>query len=273
MATTRLAFALLCALIGTSAASLDAQLTVSRLDITVTPSETNRVMASFVVRNVGTTAAQGIVTREDWDRAENGDNQFMPSGSTSNSCGNLISVFPVAFRLEPAGEQTVRVAIEKVANAAKECWEIVFVQDVPQKRAPTQSGLEYTLRTGVKLYVAPAGLTRDGAVTHMSVAEGARASAPTRSPISPRAKERITIQFTSSGELHLAAKGRIEIRRLDNSTVMDLDIPEFPTLPGAVRRLEVDIPPALPPGKYVALAMIDFGSRDIAAGHLELTIR
>jgi P pilus assembly chaperone PapD len=243
-------------MIGTPAASLDAQLTVSRLDITVASSETNRVMASFVVSNVGTTAAQGIVTREDWDRAENGDNRFVRSGSTSNSCGTLMSVFPVAFRLEPKGEQTVRVAIEKVPNAPKECWEIVFVQDVPQKRAPTESGLQYTLRTGVKIYVAPAGLTRDAAITHMAVAKG-----------------RIIIQFTNTGQLHLAAKGRIEIRRLDNSTAMELDIPEFPTLPGAMRRLEVDIPPALPAGKYVALAMIDFGSREIAAGHLELTIR
>jgi P pilus assembly chaperone PapD len=273
MAATRLAFALLCALIATSAASLDAQLTVSRLDITVTPSEANRVMASFVVRNVGKTAAQGMVTREDWDRAENGDNQFMPSGSNSNSCGALMSVFPVAFRLEPAGEQTIRVAIEKVPSSAKECWEIVFVQDVPQKRAPTQSGLQYTLRTGVKIYVAPGGLTRDAAVTHMAVAQGARTPAAVESAVSPQAKERITIQFTNTGQLHLAAKGKIEIRRLDNSTAVELPIPEFPTLPGAVRRLEVDIPPALPAGRYVALAMIDFGSREIAAGHLELTIR
>jgi hypothetical protein len=60
---------------------------------------------------------------------------------------------------------------------------------------------------------------------------------------------------------------------MDNSVAGQIPIAEFPTLPGAVRRLEVDVPPTIPAGNYIALALIDFGGAEIAAGQLELTLR
>jgi len=232
-------------------------------------------MSSFVVRNSGKHAAQAIVTREDWDRSENGQNRFVPSGSTRNSCGESMTVFPTAFRIEPGALQTIRLAVEGTPAAAKECWYILFVQEVAQRKAPTRSGLQYIFRTGVKVYVVPKGLKRDAAITDMSLEsiDTRLASRAIGSPGSPAAKQRISIRFSNTGEVHLAAKGRIEFRRLDNSVALQLPIPEFPTLPGAVRRLELDVPPTIPAGTYIALALIDFGGAEIAAGQLELNLR
>ena len=47
--------------------------------------------------------------------------------------------------------------------------------------------------------------------------------------------------------MHLLAKGRLEFRRLDNTLAMQVPIAEFPTLPGAVRKLMVDVPNGLAP--------------------------
>ncbi len=266
--------ALFCACIGFAATPLHAQLTVDQLEITVTPSATSRVMASFVVRNGGNHPAQATVTREDWDREENGENRFVPAGSTANSCGALMNFFPTGFRIEPGASQIIRLAIEKAPNLPKECWDIVFVQEIPQKRTPTRSGLQYIFRTGVKVYVVPPGLKRDAAITDMAVENaGSRLASQTKAAASPPMKQRIAIRFTNSGQVHLAGKGRIEFRRLDNSIAMQIPIAEFPTLPGAVRRLEVDVPPTIPAGNYIALALIDFGGAEIAAGQLELTVR
>ena len=265
---------LFCAIIGFSAAPLSAQLTVDQLEITVTPSATGRVMASFVVRNGGKSSAQAIVTREDWDRAENGENRFVPSGSTGNSCGALMTVFPTAFRIESGANQTIRLAVENAPNLPKECWDIVFVQEVPRKPSAARGGLQFIFRTGVKVYVVPAGLKRDASITDMTVENpGSRLASKTRAAVSPPVAQRIAIQFSNSGQVHLAAKGRIEFRRLDNSIAMQIPIAEFPTLPGAVRRLELDVPPTIPAGNYIALALIDFGGAEIAAGQLELTLR
>ena len=265
---------LFCAIIGFSAAPLGAQLTVDRLEITVTPSATGRVMATFVVHNAGKDAAQGILTREDWDRAEDGENQFVASGSTRNSCGELMNVFPTAFRMEPGADQTIRLAIEKAPSLPKECWDIVFVEELTQKRTQTRSGLQYIFRTGVKVYVTPTGLKRDASITQMTIENiGSRLASGSRVAVSRPVKQRIAIRFSNGGQVHLAAKGRIEVRRLDNSIVAEIPIVEFPTLPGAVRRLEIDVPPTIPAGNYIALALIDFGGSEISAGQLELTLR
>jgi P pilus assembly chaperone PapD len=213
-----------------------------------------------VVHNGSNHATQAIITREDWDRAADGQNRFLPSGSTPHSCGPALSFFPAAFLIEPGANQVVRLAVEKVSGTPRECWDIVFVQEVAQTKQFTRSGLQFVFRTGVKVYVAPTGLTRDASITSMSLEQ--------RNP----GQRRISIQFRNSGEVHLAAKGRVEIRRADNSVVAEVPISEFPTLPGAVRQLEVNVPSTTLPGNYVALALIDFGGSEIAAGELELTL-
>jgi P pilus assembly chaperone PapD len=259
---------------GLSAARLGAQLTVDQLEISVTPSATGRVMASFVVRNDSKHPAQAIVTREDWDRAENGDNRFVPSGSTVNTCGASMSVFPTAFRIEPGANQIIRLAVEKTPNLPKECWDIVFVQELPQGRTVTRTGLQYLFRTGVKVYVVPAGLKRDASITGMRLEDaGGRVGSQSKAASSPPVKQRISIEFSNSGQVHLAGKGRIEFRRLDNSIATQIPIAEFPILPGAMRRLELDVPPTLPAGSYIALSLIDFGGAEIAAGQLELSLK
>jgi len=263
-----------CAWFACVAAPLRAQLTVDQLEVTIAPSASGRVVSSFVVRNTGKNATQATVTREDWDRAENGENRFVPSGSTGKSCGASLNFFPTAFRLEPGAAQIVRLATDAVKAPPKECWDILFVEELSQHWTPTRSGLRYIFRTGVKVYVVPPGLKRDASIIDMSMSSaGSRLASQSATSASPPVKQRIGIQFRNDGQVHVAAKGRIEFRRLDNSIAMQIPIAEFPTLPGAVRRLEIDVPPTIPAGSYIALALIDYGGAEIAAGQLELTIR
>ena len=65
------------------------------------------------------------------------------------------------------------------------------------------------------------------------------------------------------------AKGRVEFRRLDNTLASQVPIVEFPTLPGSMRRVLVDVPRDLPTGDYVALALIDFGGSELVAGQID----
>jgi hypothetical protein len=67
-------------------------------------------------------------------------------------------------------------------------------------------------------------------------------------------------------------RGAVEIRRADNTSAGRVDILEFPLEPAAVRRIVVSLP-ALSPGQYVLLALLDFGGAAIAAGQLELLVR
>jgi P pilus assembly chaperone PapD len=146
--------------------------------------------------------------------------------------------------------------VQSAAPLTQECWDIIFVEEVPQRAAVKGNSLQYIFRTGVKVYVAPSGLPRDGQVEDMAVQDSAT-------------KRQISIRFHNTGGMHLLSKGRLEFRRLDNTLAMQAPIAEFPTLPGAVRKLTVDVPAGLAPGDYVVLALIDFGGADLVAGQID----
>jgi len=248
----------LCAFSLLIAPPIGAQLLVDPLEVTITTSGPGRVTGSFSLSNTSDQAVQATITREDWDRAENGDNRFLPAGSTGTSCGTLLSASPTSIRVEPRSSRIVRLAAQDAAALRKECWDIFFVEEVPQRSGTGGNSLQYIFRTGVKVYVTPSGLKRDAAVEDMAVEE-----------VSPT-KRQIAIRFRNSGGLHLISKGHLEFRRPDNTLAAQVPIPEFPTLPGAVRKLSIDLPAGLTPGDYVVLALIDFGGAEIVAGQIDL---
>jgi hypothetical protein len=158
----------------------------------------------------------------------------------------------------------------------KECWDIFFVEEVPRRASAKGNSLQYIFRTGVKVYVAPPGLARDGAVENMAVEDVAvpkttasTTPAKTVANVPAATKRQISVTFHNTGGTHLLSKGRLEFRRIDNSLAAQVTIPEFPTLPGATRKVMLDIPAGLAPGDYVVLALIDFGGAELVAGQID----
>jgi P pilus assembly chaperone PapD len=253
-----------------------AQLLVDPLEVTMITAGTNRVSASFTLANTSDEVVQASITRSDWDRIENGDNRFLPAGSSGTSCGAMLAVSPLSIRVEPHTSRVVRLAIETAAPVTKECWDIFFVEEVPRRASSKGNSLQYIFRTGVKVYVAPPGLSRDGAVENMAVEDvpvlpATSSTTPVKSVANaPLAtKRQISVRFHNTGTMHLTARGRLEFRRLDNTLAMQVPIAEFPTLPGATRKVMVDVPAGLAPGDYVVLALIDFGGAELVAGQID----
>jgi hypothetical protein len=50
---------------------------------------------------------------------------------------------------------------------------------------------------------------------------------------------------------------------------MEVPIAEFPSLPGAIRKVSVEVPSSLAAGDYVVLALIDFGGAELVAGQID----
>jgi P pilus assembly chaperone PapD len=253
-----------------------AQLLVDPLEVTLLTAGASRVSASFSLSNTTDNPVQATITRQDWDRQENGDNRFLPAGTSGKSCGSMLTVSPLSIRIDPHSSRLIRLGVQNAAALDKECWDIFFVEEVPQRASVRGNSLQYIFRTGVKVYVAPPGLKRDGAVEDMSVEEVAVPStASSTSAAKPAAttlaatKKQISIRFHNTGGMHLIAKGRLEFRRLDNSVATQLPIAEFPALPGATRKVVVDVPSGLAPGDYVVLALIDFGGAELVAGQID----
>lgn len=270
----------LCALGLLAAPRLGAQLLVDPLEVTLVTSGASRVTGSFTLANSSDSPVQATITRQDWDRVENGDNRFLPAGTTGTSCGPLLTATPVSIRVEPRSSRIVRLAVSGAAALRKECWDIFFVEEVPQRAGVRANSLQYIFRTGVKVYVAPPGLKRDAAVEDMAIEDvpvvASTASSTLASALpnsAPATKRQVSIRFRNNGGAHLVAKGHLEFRRLDNSLAAKISIPEFPTLPGALRKVMVDVPSDLASGDYVVLALIDFGGAEIVAGQIDLQVK
>jgi P pilus assembly chaperone PapD len=266
----------LCAAIGTVVSQpASAQLLVDPLEVTLVTAGNGRVSASFSMSNTSNSPVQATITRQDWDREVNGDNRFLPAGTSGTSCGAMLTASPLSIRIEPRTSRIIRLGVQNAAALSKECWDIFFVEEVPQRASVRGNSLQYIFRTGVKVYVAPPGLKRDGAVEGMEVEDVAvRPAASSTSGAKPASvtsatKKQIAIRFHNTGGTHLAAKGRLEFRRLDNSLAMEVPIAEFPALPGAIRKVMVDVPSGLAAGDYVVLALIDFGGAELVAGQID----
>jgi len=256
-----------------------AQLLVDPLELTLVTSGANRVSGTFSLANTSDKPVQATITRQDWDRVENGDNRFLPAGTSGKSCGEMLTVSPLSIRVEPHASRIIRLGVQNAASLSKECWDIFFVEEVPQRAAVRGNSLQYIFRTGVKVYLAPPGLTRDGAVEGMAV-EDVAVSVPDSAKkgklasVTPTpTKKQISVRFHNTGGTHLLGKGRLEFRRLDNSLALQVPIPEFPTLPGATRKVMVDVPSGLAAGDYVVLALIDFGGAELVAGQIDFQVK
>ena len=253
-----------------------AQLLVDPLEVTMITAGNGRVSASFSMSNTSDKPVQATITRQDWDREEDGDNRFLPIGTSGNSCGAILTASPLSIRIEPRTTRIIRLGVQNAAALSKECWDIFFVEEVPQRASVRGNSLQYIFRTGVKVYVTPPGLKRDGAVEGMAVedvavrpAASSTSAVKTASVVTSPTRKQISIRFHNTGGAHLVAKGRLEFRRLDNTLALEVPIAEFPTRPGAIRKVMVDVPAGLAAGDYVVLALIDFGGAELVAGQID----
>ncbi len=250
-----------------AASPLGAQLAVDRVDLTLVPRSATRQSEVITVTNTSDRPVAATIYVADWDRDENGANRFHELGMLPESCGATLGVFPRTMSLPPRSAQVLQVMARGADSIAATCWSIVFVETRLPPPAGESHQLSYVIRTGVKVYMIPSGLSDDGLVEDMRIVAAVDTVFPASMPASPT-RRRLEAVFRNSGGTPLLARGSVEVRRVDNSIAATIAIDEFPTLPGSRRRLLLDLPP-LPRGRYVALAMIDFGGAEIVAGQLE----
>jgi len=248
-----------------------AQIAVDELELHVPLKPGGSVTTTFHAANRGITPANATVTIQDWDRSEVGENRYYPTGTLPTSCGAHVTVFPSVLQLAPRSVQTLRVSVDSAAAIGHGCYAILFIDNPPPPRTAQSSAVQYSVRYGVKVYVEPetpliAEVTDVGVVDAKPAISSGKLSA--RSNVRSR---QLDITYKNTAARQTMAHGAVEIRRPDNSVVSKIDIPEFPTLPGATRRLGVALP-SLPSGRYVLLALLDYEGAEIAAGQVELDI-
>lgn len=231
-------------------AEAHAQIAVDRGEVQMRPGRPDERIAIINVRNDGAQATQVSVLLEDWDRDELGTNRWYKAGSVAGSCADRLTIFPRALQLAPGQEQSVRVVLDSIASPDAECWAAAIVQ-VARVGSVSGRAAQFNIRTAVKLYVTPQDLPARGEVTEMVVQQ-----------------DSVQLLYANTGKRHGNVSGRIEFRTADDRVAATLSIPDMPVLPGATRRVTLTLP-TLPPGRYVVLAVLDFGGDELAAAQAE----
>lgn len=256
-----LALAVTLVLVGRRAS---AQVAVDELEVhlSLRPGAT-RLAGTFHAANPTDGPVNATISVADWDRSDRGENRYYPLGTLPGSCGPHVKVFPSVLRLEPRSVQAIQVIVDSADAVPRECHAILFVESAPM-RGLSASGLAYTVRYGVKVY-AERDVPPSAEVVAMSMERRVASAAPNDSAWV------LDLAFHNSGGRQTETHGSVEVRRLDNSVVKSVDVAEFPTLPGATRKLSVRMP-SLPSGRYVVLALLDYGGGEIAAGQASLEV-
>jgi P pilus assembly chaperone PapD len=245
-------------------AVLRAQFAIDKTEMVLAPGDPTRRTGVVTVRNDGAQRAQATLSIEDWDRSEDGGNRFFAAGTMPQSCASSLKVFPLALNLAPGESQAVRITMDSSSASSRECWSVVLVETTIPETNATGRTLLYRLRTGVKVYALPRGLTVDGQVADVSLHSATVAG--------DQAQDTVEVAFQNTGTKHVVARGKVEIRRPDNTTVAIIDLPLAYALPGSTMRVRASLP-ALTGGRYVLLAVMDYGGAEIAAAQLEHEVR
>lgn len=235
-----------------------AQVSVDEAEVFLDPSGSGRRVGSFNITNEGSDVAQATIYLSDWDRQEDGEHRFVPSGTLPNSCTGHMQIFPQSLRLAAGRRQAVRVELNGTDSITSACWSIAFVETSALQKG-TGRTVTYVTRLGVKIYVLPPGLSKEGEVEDIAAQPG------------DSGRTRIAILFHDVGGMPLWVRGTMEYRRPDNSIAATDSIAEFPVLPGARRRVLVTVP-RLAVGNYIALALLDYGGAEIAAGQIPVRV-
>lgn len=225
--------------------------------------EGGRTVMTFNVANEGTVANQFSIQTGDWDRSDDGTNNFLPPGTTPTSCERALEVFPRQMRIAPGGSQTVRVSLKPDSLPSSACWSIIFVQPEAPGAAGRTTSVQYITRIGVKVYYLPAQT-----VTLVEMSDFSQRPAAT-------AGDSVAVQarFDNRGTRPASIRGSIEIRRADNFVVATIPVEPVPVLPGASRVIRTFLPRTLLPGSYVALGVFDYGADEDLAGQAPVVIR
>ncbi|MHB1550028.1 MAG: fimbrial biogenesis chaperone [Vulcanimicrobiaceae bacterium] len=194
----------------------------------------------------------------DFNVTDTGNYTFERIGARPDSLLRWASINPREFDLPAGTSQMVRLTLtipkEKLSG---EYAGIVFFQTRPTRRA---GAVSFSTRIATKIYASIPGTVRvDGAISKMTAAANPRG-------------EIYRVLFRNTGNAHVYLNGSLQILRA-GTTVERVAMPaEMLVERGGDRLIELT-GKRLPPGKYRAIATIDYGGKSMTGGEIVFDAR
>ncbi len=204
----------------------------------------------------------------DWYRDSTGNIIYAPPSYLPASCSGWLKIFPASeFVLQPGELKEVTIMLNMPSNALKESTNsmLTFTQlNKQQVMSPQGIAINLAVRVGVQIYNVPPGV-------HIKEVDIDQFT-DTLFKGGNIAGKQLLLRLRNSGELSAEGKASIELTHKETGIKTALPAVSFYTLPGAIRQIRIPLADSLPPGRYSAVALVDYGEdQELRVGELEFT--
>ncbi|MDT8435784.1 MAG: hypothetical protein RRA92_03410, partial [Gemmatimonadota bacterium] len=206
------------------------------------------------VRNEGDRSLAVRLTVADFTQSEDGRHAFLPAGSDPRGCGPDIRVTPEAASIPAGASEQIRFHVAG-APADRSCWFLLFVEHP----APSGSGVLIRQRIGVKVFAVPPGAAPGGEIAAGEVSDTGEARS-------------LSFRYRNPGDAPARPSGSVEVRDFRGGLVATSQVRGFTVLPESARRVEVELPAGLAPGRYLAVPVLDFGGEYLAGAQFPFRV-
>lgn len=214
---------------------------------------------SFPIENVGKEEPVTLTLYlGDWSQEGDGDRQYLPPETLSNSCAGWIELSRTQLEL-PAGESTdVSFTVTVPSKAEGSYWAVLFVQiepgpvttEAPETETGRVVGIREVWRQAVLIYQTVPGTEEPDATFNSLKAKVDRNSGLVN----------IDLDFENTGNIILRdVVGSIDLIDQNGEVADTVAIPKFMILPGSTRVFELKSSKKLAPGVYIARAGVNYG--------------
>lgn len=239
-----------------SSGALGLEVAPAKIELAMPPGTTYNM--PITVHNSSSDPTHIQASMVDFAVERNGDYNFQRVGSRENSVLRWASINPRQFDLSSNTTQMERVTFSLPHEKALtgEYAGIVFFQTRPLRRA---GAFAFSERIATKVYLTITGTLKiAGEVSKMSAVQSSNGLL-------------YRVLFRNTGNAHVYLNGTVSIQR-DGQVVDQLAVPgEQLVERGGERLLEIS-GKRLPPGKYQALAAIDYGGKTMTGGEISFNV-
>lgn len=214
------------------------------------------------------------VSLKDYDVDKAGKTSFMEAGASKFGMVNWLTASPTFFELKPGQVQKVTLTLNVPDSgfSNRAAWSIMLIEEKKQRESLDNEGDDKKMSLGVipsfgfgvYIYQNPPTVTNNKVEIKNFVMQQ---NADT-------ARRNIELTLSNIGDGIASCVAFVELTNQNTGKQQKLMVKRFTVLPGYSRNYLFALPEKLEKGKYSAVGVLDYGSKDIVeAAELEFTVQ
>jgi len=261
-------------------ASAQVGISTFTINLEIRPGET--ATDSLYITNNGDSPQHVRIEAVDWVPTGPLTKEYLPAGTVERSVTGWLVFWPSEASVNPGEALEIRVEATPPATVEGVYWGMLFLrlgtQPVATEGSQAQIGLNVIL--AVEVYADTGEGIPQGRITDFHCR-----------PLDSDEQMLFALEFEDTGITQLHSTGTIQIRDESGDIVRELVLPVGTSLPGTRQVLgapltivpsegpgeenteDAEPQPSLPPGTYLAIAIVDYGGDALVAAQLPFVIQ